>query len=69
MTVDEASLYEAPFEHVKEHVKPFRVGNRRAAYAARWWMHQEARPGMRAALSSLTRFLATPITSKHRLFR
>jgi SAM-dependent methyltransferase len=69
MTIDEASLYEAPFEHVRAHVEPFRLGNRRAAYAERWWIHQEARPGMREALSGLTRFVATPITSKHRLFR
>ena len=69
MTIGEAALYEAPFEHVRRYVRPFRVGNRRAAYAERWWIHQEARPGMRAALLGLPRFLATPITSKHRLFR
>jgi hypothetical protein len=64
----EAALYEAPFERVGALVKPYRQGNRRAAYAERWWLHMEPRPGMRAALADLTRFIATPTTSKYRVF-
>lgn len=64
----EASLYEAPFEHVREHVRPERSQNRRAAYAERWWLHVEPRSGMRAALAGLPRYIATPNLTKHRLF-
>lgn len=64
----DAALYEAPFEYVKEHVKPRRVGNRRVAYAERWWLHVEPRSGMRKALAELERFIGTARVAKHRLF-
>jgi hypothetical protein len=43
----EAALFEAPFAHVLEHVKPSRDGNKRVAYRERWWIHAEPRPAMR----------------------
>jgi len=64
----EASLYEAPFSFVEENVKAKRLQNRRELYRTYWWRHVEPRPGMRRALLSLPRFLATPIVSKFRLF-
>jgi hypothetical protein len=36
--------------------------------AVKWWIHGEARPGMRAKLSGLSRILVTPEVSKHRIF-
>jgi type II restriction/modification system DNA methylase subunit YeeA len=66
--IEEAALYEAPFEYVRERVKPVRIQNRRAAYAERWWLHVEPRPAMRAALSGLGRYLGTPRVAKHRIF-
>ncbi len=68
MGIEEAALYEAPFEYVKREVMPSRTENRRQSYADRWWLHIEARPGMRAALRGLPRFIATPNVAKHRLF-
>ena len=68
MVMEEAALYEAPFEYVVENVKPIRLENKREAYAEHWWLHMEPRPGMRAALSGLVRYIATPRVSKHRLF-
>jgi type II restriction/modification system DNA methylase subunit YeeA len=68
MSLDQAALYERPFEYVKAHVLPIRATNRRQAYAERWWLHVEPRPAMRRACSGLKRFLATPTVSKHRLF-
>ena len=68
MPVEEAALYEAPFEYVREHVRPRRVGNKRQAYADEWWLHVEARPGMRQAFGGLSRFIGTPTVAKHRLF-
>ena len=64
----EASEYLVPFDHVETNVKPSRVGLKRLNHAKYWWVHQEARPGMRRALSKLTRYIATPRVSKHRLF-
>jgi len=67
-TEQDAALYEAPFEYVKTHVKPFRDTVKRLRYRERWWLHSEAIPGMRRSLRRLTRFVASPRVSKHRLF-
>ncbi len=34
----------------------------------RWWIFERPRPELRAATAALTRFIATPQVSKHRLF-
>ncbi len=68
MTEAEAALYEMPFEYIREHVQPIRASTRRPAYRDRWWLHAEPIPGMRAALSGLRRYIATPATAKHRVF-
>ena len=68
MAREEAELYEAPFAHVASYVQPFRAHNKRDVYRERWWIHAEARPGMRKALRPFPRYLATVITAKHRLF-
>ncbi len=36
--------------------------------ADRWWQHWRPRPAMRKVLGELTRYIATPIVAKHRLF-
>lgn len=64
----QASFYEAPFDHVAEHVRPARAKNRREAYRDYWWRHVEPRPGMWLKLRPLGRFIATPTVAKHRLF-
>jgi hypothetical protein len=38
-----------------------------STYARDWWLMAKPRPEMRRALAGLTRFLATPETSKHRV--
>jgi hypothetical protein len=68
MTEAEAALHEAPFEYVRRHVLPMRSTVARARYRERWWLHAEAIPGMRRGFRGLTRFIATPELSKHRLF-
>lgn len=68
MSMEEAALYEAPFEYVRREVMPARLQNRRKSYVDRWWLHGEARPGMRRALSGLGRFIATTRHAKHRIF-
>ena len=68
MPETEAALYQLPFEHVKHHVRPERIKNRRSSYADAWWIFGEPRAAMRSALAGLTRFIATPMVSKHRIY-
>jgi type II restriction/modification system DNA methylase subunit YeeA len=65
---DEAALYEVPFRHVEQHVKPLRDKNKRDSYRLKWWIHVEPRPAMHAALERLPRFLVTISVGKFRLF-
>jgi type II restriction/modification system DNA methylase subunit YeeA len=68
MTEKDAALYELPFEYVRKHVYPARSKNRRDGRRNRWWLHGETNPAMRAALSKVSRYIATTRVSKHRLF-
>jgi hypothetical protein len=68
MEEEESAMYAAPFLWVEEKVKPLRVQNKRASRRRNWWKHGENRPGMRAALTGLERYLITPETAKHRYF-
>ncbi|MGV3626894.1 MAG: type IIL restriction-modification enzyme MmeI, partial [Betaproteobacteria bacterium] len=68
MSLAKAAMYEAPFAYVQENVQPERKRQRRDAYRNRWWIHAEARPGLRGALRPLSRYLATPRVAKHRFF-
>ena len=68
MVQEEAALYEAPFQHAKEHVYPKRQTNRRESYRDYWWRHVEPRQGMWRALAGLSRYIVTPRVAKHRLF-
>ena len=68
MELGEACLYEAPFRHVEEHVKPERMNNNRESRRLRWWQFGETRPGLRKSTSDLSRQLCILKTSKFRLF-
>jgi len=68
MTEADASLYETPFSYVTSHVKPERLRNNREAYRRFWWRFAEPRPGLRAALREVHRFVGTIAHSKHRFF-
>jgi len=68
MSIEEASLYEKPFQYALEFVKPERDKNNRVAYRKYWWRHGEPRVAMRAALASLDRYFATPEVAKHAVF-
>jgi hypothetical protein len=66
MSMEEAALYEGPFEYVREHVKPQRDKSR--STIDQWWLHERPRGDMRDALSGLSRYIVTPCLTKHRLF-
>lgn len=61
MPEQDAALYEIPFSHVLEKVKPQRKDSR-------WWLHERPRPELRKALTGLTRYIVTPRVAKHRMF-
>ncbi len=67
-TLETAMKYQLPFEHLRNFVLPIRSQNRREGTRTRWWIHGEARPGMRKALQTLNRYIVTPRVAKHRLF-
>ena len=64
----DAALYEAPFAHVLEHVKPKRNDNRRADLRNFWWRHDRSGQMLFARIGTLPRYIATPRVAKHRLF-
>lgn len=63
-----ASLYEAPFKHVVECVKPKRDTIRNELEKSRWWLHARPAPDLRAAIAGLSRYVGTARVAKHRLF-
>ena len=65
---EEAALYEAPFQHVLEHVRSRWEKQRAAGRRNQWWLHHRPRPRMWKALDGLARYIATPRVSKYRLF-
>ena len=68
MSEADAALYEEPFRYAKEYVYPMRQRNRRDAYRKYWWRYGEVRPGMWRAFEPLSRYIATSMVAKHRLF-
>lgn len=68
LDLESASLYEAPFEFVKTHVKPNRDAVRKQQYRSYWWRFAENCDGMRIRISGLKKYIATPAVSKHRIF-
>lgn len=68
LTETESALFESPFSYAVGVVKPERLANNREAYRKFWWRFAEPRPGLRAAIKPLTRFIATVAHSKHRFF-
>lgn len=63
------SRFPAVYQHVLERVKPERDHNNRATYRDNWWIHGEPRGAFRPALASLSRYIATVETAKHRVFQ
>lgn len=68
MGKEEAALYEIPFQYALKHVRPTweiqRAKNRRK----KWYLHHNPRPNMWNAIKGLSRYIATPRVSKHRIF-
>jgi len=65
---ESAKQFPAVYQHVLTHVKPERDNNRRDYRRNKWWWFGETYPETRKLLSSLTSYMATIETSKHRFF-
>jgi hypothetical protein len=63
------SRYPAVYQWLLERVKPERDQNNRATYRDNWWIFGEPRRDLRPALATLKRYIATPVTAKHRTFQ
>jgi hypothetical protein len=56
------------YQHILATVKPERDHNPRSYRREKWWLFGENVPDFRKALRGLPRFIATPVTQKHRFF-
>ena len=65
MPLEQAALYEAPFEYVEAQVRPKR--QTRDLRLQTWWVHEPAASAMHKALFVLPRYIGTPRVAKHRL--
>ena len=63
-----AALYEAPFAHVHERVKPARDHNNREELRRYWWRHDRSGQTLFQRIAAVPRYIATPRVAKHRLF-
>ena len=68
MNLEQAAIYESPFEYVNAHVRPMRERNRERRTRTYWWRLRRSGDDIRTAISSLTRYIATPHVAKHRVF-
>jgi type II restriction/modification system DNA methylase subunit YeeA len=68
LSVEEASLFEAPFSYVQSNVYPIRQTDRNERTRLRWWQFERSRPDLRQAIQALDRYIATPVVAKHRVF-
>jgi type II restriction/modification system DNA methylase subunit YeeA len=69
LSLNDAALFEAPFQIVESKVKTLRAVNRDKRRREKWWLH--GRPGTHAknAASGLSRSICCSLTAKHRAFR
>ncbi|MGO8927209.1 MAG: class I SAM-dependent DNA methyltransferase [Limisphaerales bacterium] len=66
--IEAAALYEAPFKHVVECVKPEREKNNDKWRRNHWWLLGRTLPDFRGATANLHRYIGTARVAKHRLF-
>lgn len=68
MSAQEAALYEQPFAHVVQFVKPVREKNNDRIRRTYWWRFGRNGEQFRSAIEKLPRYINTPRVAKHRLF-
>jgi type II restriction/modification system DNA methylase subunit YeeA len=68
MTESESSLFEAPFEHVQEHVRPLRERSNDRQRRENWWLLGRSGAAFFTKTKAIRRYLATSQVSKYRFF-
>lgn len=68
MSVEQAALYETPFAHAHNVIKPQREKSRTPKNREFWWRFERSRPEMFAAFGQIQRYIATCLVAKHRFF-
>ncbi|MBV5310492.1 type IIL restriction-modification enzyme MmeI, partial [Chromatium okenii] len=68
MNETEAAFFECPYEHLFINVKPLRDKGRREIRKKYWWRLGETIPAIRKAFIPISRYIATPMVAKYRLF-
>lgn len=63
-----AAGYAAPFAHVQHSVLTQRTASTNETKYKHWWLMARPIPAMRAALAGASRYIASPVLAKHRLF-
>jgi hypothetical protein len=63
------SAYPAIFQWIQTRIKPTRDQDPRPSHRINWWIFAEPRKEMRKALDGLSRYVATVMTSKHKIFQ
>ncbi len=69
MSMEDASKFKLPFEHVKENVKPERITNKEKVRREKWWLFGRARPKMRKEFEGLTHYFCLPKVAKYTCFQ
>ena len=69
MPESDAKLYDLPYQHCLNYVKPVRDKNKREHRRLNWWLLNDTTPALDAALAPLTRYIGTCQVSKHRYFQ
>ena len=64
----DASLFEAPFDHIVRNVKPVRLQNNDRIRRTFWWRFGRNGEQLREALRPIARYINTPRVAKHRVF-
>jgi type II restriction/modification system DNA methylase subunit YeeA len=68
LSIEDASLFEAPFEYVKRNIKHIREANRDEQRKTYWWRLGRSGSELKDAKRHKTRIVLTPRVSKHRVF-
>ncbi len=69
LSLEEASIYELPFEHVRQHVKPERDQNKEKGRREKWWLFGRSGSSTRKALEGKKCFFALPKVAKYTSFQ
>jgi type II restriction/modification system DNA methylase subunit YeeA len=67
-SLEEAALFEGPFEYVRKHVKPIRDSNKDLHRKTFWWRLGRSGGELKEAREGKTQIIVTPRVSKYRLF-